>query len=242
MVARVQGNLHQNGAANIATVAVTLVSTVGVGNTIVVAVGTATPGNSPIVFTCADDKANTYTAVDSGPPGNNFQWASFYLQNITNAPQTITVAIDAGASNRQFSTIIATEFSGVAAVSPLDGHNINNFQAGVNTTDGITSGSVTTTTNGDLIWGASVNLSGSSTLVHGTGFTLDQNSGIDFVTEYLVQGTAGAVAATWTGTTADSFSSLVMALKAATTTPFTNLEFADFDMGINFGTDIVSYG
>jgi len=239
-MARIQGKLHSNGATSSPTVAVTLDAPVSSGNLVVVAVGTAVPGNSPVVFTCADDKGNTYTAVDVGD-GNNFQWGSFYLQNITNGPQTITVAIDAGASSRQFSTIIATEFSGVQTTSPLDGHSINIFQAGTNTTDGITSGSATTTANGDLIWGACVNLSGSSTLVVGTGYTLDQNSGSDFVTEYRTQTTAGSVASTWTGTSADSFSSLMMAFKTTASTPFTNLSFSKMDT-INFGTDIVSYG
>lgn len=210
--AKVQGSLHQNGATPSVNVAVTLASTVTSGSMVACVVGLAVPAASTVALTMADDKGNAYTQVDNAT-GNDFQWSSFYLLNITNTPQTITAAFDAGSSARLFATIICTEFSGVATTAALDGNSINVNQAGVNTTNGITSNAATTTTAGDLIWGAAVNLSGSSTLTKNATWTQDQTSGQDFNTEYLIQNPAGSIAATWTGTTADSFSSLMMAFK-----------------------------
>lgn len=202
---KIQGTLTQNGGTSSTTVVVTLPAAVSSGSLICVALGTAVTATGASV---TDDKTNTYTVGNEN--FGSYNWFSFYASGVTNGPQVITGTFPEAHS---FSTMIVTEFSNCAAVTPLDGASIQGGQTGVNTTDGITSNTATTTANGDLVWGACVNLSGNSTLTLGTGFTQDQTSGQNFNIEYLIQGTAGAIAATWTGTTSDSFSSLMMAFK-----------------------------
>lgn len=206
--AKIQGALTQNGGSSSTTVAVTLGAPVTSGSLLCIAIGGATTMTGVSV---TDDKSNTGYTVAQFNFGS-FNWIGMYRPNITNGPTTITATFPEA---HTFSTMIVTEFSGVLATSPLDGSNINVAQAGSNTTDAITSNATTTTANGDLIWGACVNLAGNSTLTKTSTFTQDQTQASNFNTEYLVQGTAGSIAATWTGTTADSFSSLMMAFKHA---------------------------
>lgn len=203
--AKTQGSLHQNGATSSTTVAVTLAAPVTSGGLVCVAVGSGTTATTCSV---TDDKGNTYTVANTNV--GSFNWLSFWAAGVTNAPQTITATWGEAHS---FSTILVTEFSNVLASSPIDGASVNAGQSGVNTTDGITSNAITTTASGDLIWGACVNLAGNSTLVKSAAFTQDQTQASNFNSEYLIQGSAGSIAATWTGTTSDSFSSLVMAFK-----------------------------
>lgn len=204
----VQAKNHFNGSSSDATCVATFDAPVASGNTVLVVFGTASTGDD---YTVADDKGNTYIA---GPEvaGGSYTWASFYSIGVTNAPTVITVSINSGVSARSYNSILISEYSHVGAFDVSAG---NPNQSGSGTTDAITSTAATTNFNGELIFGACVNLSGVSTLDMGTGFTQDQVSGENFNTEYLIQPTAGSVAATFTGTGSDNFSTLMMAFKRA---------------------------
>lgn len=207
---RIQGNSYFNGGAlNSSTCTVTLASPVASGNSILVVFGCAIWGNA---VTVTDDKGNTYTAGPiAGDNVSDYTWCAFYCLNVTNAPKTITATIDGRSA--YYNSIFATEFSNLAS---FDVSAFNANQTGVDTTNGITSTTATTTANGDLVWGACVNLWGNSTLTKNSAFTQDQVSGQDFNIEYFLQETAGSIAATWTGTTADHFASIMMAFKKKT--------------------------
>ncbi len=204
----VQGNITQNGNTGLNYCDVTLASPVGNGNMLIVSVGWLSTTST---FTVTDDKGNTYTQIQR-VTGGGYGWSMFYCLNITNAPTVIS------GNNSIFDTYGMTmvdEFSGVLASGALDGSNMSNNVAGVNTTDGVTSGNFTTTANGDLICGNCVNISGGGTLVKGTGFSQAQVFGADFNTEYRIQASAGSVSATYTGTTSGAFSTGGAAFKHA---------------------------
>lgn len=207
--ANVQSGIQQNGNTSSTTVAVTLASPVGNGNLICVSVGYASGTLSTPTVT--DDKGNTYNAVDGAVnSATAYCWLTFYLAGIANGPKTITATFSGAQS---YATIVVDEFSGGATGVALDGHAIN-AQNGPSGTDSVTSGSITPTTNGDLIYGSSVNIGGSGS-TSGTGFTSGQNVASSFNTEYETQATVGAVAATLTPTGSSWFVTALMAFKPA---------------------------
>jgi hypothetical protein len=210
MTAYVQGNIHQNGSTSSATCAVTLTSTVASGNMLCVSLGWVTSTGVDII-TVTDDKGNTYTVVDKtfNNPAS-YSLCDAYCLNITNAPQTITATISTA---RQFSTIFVDEWSGIATSSALDGHAINQLN-GASGTDIATSTAITTTANGDLIYGVCICIN-SVGISAGTGFTQRQNVASTFLTESLIQGSAGSIAATATPASAGNLNTAVMAFKAA---------------------------
>lgn len=211
--ARVANNsgIKQNGGATASTtVFIDLPAAVVSGVTPVIWVGS--PATS--VSSVADNTlANTYTPGPTIRDTNNgYTWSGFYCLNITNGPTRITATVS---SSTQFSTIVVDGFSGVLASGAFDGGAANvqlTIPPAANT---ITSTAITPTANGDLIIGATVSLGGSGSLAAGTGFTAGVNSSPDFFSEYLVQTTAGSVAATFTNSTTEGFITGVMAFKHA---------------------------
>lgn len=208
---RVQtANFGNLGGAN--TIPATFAGTVGVGNTVL---GTASCDSAGNFSSVTDDKGNTYTIVSNVNDATQGQrYCSFALGNITNAPITITVNLS-GAVN--FRDIVIDEFSGAeAATNNRDGGTGQNQAAPGTGTDAITSGAIVTTQAGDLIWGAGNHEADTALPTAGTGFT---NSGSDNVvqgvrTEYLTQGAAGSIAATFTQAVASRTTAFVIAIKA----------------------------
>ena len=219
-VAHVQSKGNALDSTTVASIAVTLPATVGVGNTLVVFAKCS--GFSSLT----DDKSNTYTSVQTVSPRR-----TFYCKNVTNAPQTITCNVS---PNEGLLVLVVHEVSGVDLVNPLD-TNAGRSQASPGTgTDALTTLTATTSFNGDYIFGCTTDSTATHPLpvyVEGTGFTKVEDLGsstvIDTMSEYLIQTSAGAVAATWTvqgafGT--DTFGPMMVALKAASVvTPITGL-------------------
>ncbi len=215
-IAFVQSGQHQNGGSGLTTCAVTLTNPVGAGNMLCISVGYAASGSTSLLSSITDDKSNTYTILDfTADTTEQYFWHSNYILNITNGAQVITAHLPAAPV---FASILVDEFSGVLTAAAIDGHLISARQvvsAGANT---ITSGNITTTTNGDLIYSAAVDINGNSTAWSaGTGFALRQNITGIFATESQVQGTAGAIAGKFGFTTGTSqpYVNYVMAFKAA---------------------------
>jgi hypothetical protein len=178
-------------------------------------------GNSFAITGVTDDKGNTYN-VGSQPAGGGGQL--FWLGNITNAPTTITVTVG---TTDIFRSMVIQEWSGVFAASdPSDAATAQQHQAAPGTgTDAVTSGSITTVTNGDLILGTYQSDGGlACDIFGGTNFTKTfdnlSNGNTDFAVEARVQATAGAIAATFTqgGTpSANGTEAFVLAVKPAAT-------------------------
>lgn len=204
--ARVQGN---SASAN----AVTL-SAVGSGGTVLGAycfdatIGTFT--------TITDNQGNTYTVTSNILDTTNNQRTIFFaLGNITNAPTTITIN---GAGTNIFQEMVVDEFSGGdTATNNRDGAT-GQFQATPGTgTDAITSGAIVTTQGGDLIWGAMSRQADATLPSVGTGFTAGTGAtaaGYAMRSEFLTQGSAGSIAATFTQASASPTVTAVVAIKA----------------------------
>lgn len=151
-----------------------------------------------------DNQGNTYTIVDkvsAASNGFNHSWGSFYCPNITNGPVTITANYVSATPNI---AIFLDEYSGVATTSPLDGHAMSTQLAPGTGADGCTSGNITTTVAGDLIYSGMVDVQGiTGSNASGTSFTLrvnnDASNGQSFsCTEDRIQVAAGSIAGTFT--------------------------------------------
>lgn len=168
----------------------------------------------------ADSRSQTYTAAVSVTDGSTFTLATYYFLNTTGGACTVTVTF-AGAIT--YASLQVAEYSGIATSAALDKFASNSQTAPGTGANAITSGSVTPTTNGQLILGWTTALTvGAGTVSAGTGFTGRVNVFGDTLFEDQVQGAAGAIAATFTGTNAASnYTTLISTYKelAASTTP-----------------------
>jgi hypothetical protein len=216
---RVQGGVHNNGASSSTTCAVT-VSAVGSGHTICGLVSWDNTTNPGATVSVSDDKGNTYNVETiSTDTTNNQKTTAFSLTNITNAPTVFTATLSAA---NAFCSILVEEFSGVSRASSdeRDGaaHG-GQFQNSPGTgTDGITSGTFTTNTNGDLLWGCCTdNVLSPALASNGTGFSTGTQDSVDYTkqSEFKTQPTAGSgTAATFTQAVNDQRIAYLIALKA----------------------------
>jgi hypothetical protein len=180
---------------------VSLPSAVTSGSTVLVTALIAATGS----ITVADDKGNTYTQIGTNAGLAGVIFSYFYAVNVTNAPKTFTMTTSSGT----YPGILVAEVANIAAVSPLDGH-ADQYQATPGTgTDALTSGSFTTTANGDFIYGV---CAFGNTIKGGTGFNELQGQ---IVSEWQIQTTAGAIASTFTQAVASQATTAGFALKHA---------------------------
>ncbi|HSW65628.1 MAG TPA: hypothetical protein VLI54_00625 [Bacillota bacterium] len=165
-------------------------------------------------MTCTDNRGNTYTGMTVWINAvDNQTLAICYAPNAAAGSTTVTATLGAGANFRRF---VISEYSGVATSSPVD------VSAGVQgitattTTDAVTAGSVTTTQNGDLIYGAVMDTTGNTGILPGTGFTGRSFANTkDLLVEDKQQAIAGSVSAPFTFPAANKYNAVVIAFKAA---------------------------
>lgn len=188
----IQGNTAFNGNTASSTVSVTLGSLIGSGHMAIVTVGYA--GFTAQATSVVDDKSNVYTQVDQ-IVSTGFVLTTFYCLNITNAPSVIQGNMF---GSPQFGAIVVDVFSNVLSSGAYDGSAILGQTSAPTTTDGITSGTITTVGNGDLIYGLTVDIGGGAVPAPGTGFTGHQTAGDAYYTEHLVQPSAAIAAGTFT--------------------------------------------
>jgi hypothetical protein len=197
------------------------VTTAGAGTlpsgTAVVGVVVADDIGSGTFASILDDKLNSYPIIATVT--NNSRRASiFALGNITNGPKTITVTYASNDGNVQ---IAFDAYSGCLANSnPVDNSGASFALQVVPTpgtgADGVTSGSVTTVTNGCLIWGAGVHMAAQSAVLSaGTGETSRQSGNLGLLTEDKAQVTAGTIASTFTSSANDASAAGLVALAPA---------------------------
>lgn len=196
--ALVQSGYFSNGGTSSDTIQVTLSNPVGSGNLVCIAVASAGQKDD---ITITDDKGNTYAARANVATSGDFRFATFSKLNLTNGPVTFTATFS---DSRQYASILVDEFSGAETTASLD-KNAMQAQAGMGTgANAVTSGSQTTTADGELIWGATVDVD-SFGVSAGSGFTQAQYRDSTYMTEYRVQTTAGSVAATFTAANSSSY-------------------------------------
>jgi hypothetical protein len=166
------------------------------------------------ISSVADSLTQTFTAAVNLTDGSTYSVATFYYANTAGGADTVTVTF-AGAIT--YASLQCSEYSGVQTSSPLDQTTSNNQTDPGTGTDAVTSGNVTTTTDGQLIVGFSTALVvGAGTLSAGTNYTARTNVFGDTLCEDRVQTSAGSIAATFTNSlsTAD-FITLISTYKAA---------------------------
>lgn len=191
------------------------------GSLVVGAVQRAHTGSITAIGSITDDKGNTYNIADDTDQTTDGQTqATFWLNNVTNGPSTITVTFPGGAGVVTFRRMLIDVFSGVdTSGTPTDGHTAQQ-NAGSTSTNAQTSGSITTAVNGDLIWTAFSDSEGAgATWSAGTGFTiLDNGTSADndpMGSAWQVQSTAGSIAGTFTENVSSRSVVGVIAFKAA---------------------------
>lgn len=167
-------------------------------NTLTIAGGNAIGGycgwpSTTITATVADGTGDTVTARHNPTTNSVMRGFAFYVANASNGSHTLTVTF----SSATTSWCVIHEISGVAT-APFD-QSACNAQFAVGTgTDATTSTAVTTTANGEYIFGASSDWNAGSSLTGGTGFTERETAIGPFLSEDQVQTSAGSLAATFT--------------------------------------------
>src|SRR5215467_1963580 len=210
------GFVQATGSSNDAssgTIAQAFTTANTAGNLIVV--GVSWGDNAAPAIRATDTLGNTFSvATNDFDPANRQGLAILYAQNIRAGANTVTVTFGVTGGYRR---IVVSEYSGVAATSPLDA-SAKNRAAGSTATNGVTSTAASTTTAGDLIFGIAMDDSGNfGTINAGTGFTRRASlNGMDTATEDAIQGAAGPVAATFTFSRADIYLAQMAAFKANT--------------------------
>jgi len=164
-------------------------------------------------ITATDSQGNTYSkAVSTFDPVNDQECAILYATNAKGGTWN-TVTLNFGGPVGYLGIGIH-EYSGLAAASALDAAAGNQ-----GTGTSLTSGTATTTANGDLIFSCGVDDSsgGGDTFTPGTGFTkrVDLGNAAGYADEDIIQATAGSIAATWKLAASRSWIVDMAAFKAA---------------------------
>lgn len=191
----VRSKIAQLGSSETTTVPITLDAAVGSGNCLIVVVHSVGANGAPDTCTITDNQSNTYTIIDSHQnTAADYNTYTAYCSNITNAPTTVTATLSVA---RAYRAIYVMEVSHIKASSPLDGHAIASVNSNT-TANGLSSGSITPTTDGDFIFGYCVDAGGHGIDAITSGFTADIAESGSFYSEYKLQTTAASIAATFT--------------------------------------------
>src|SRR5712692_292898 len=151
--------------------------------------------------------SNTWNSTTYVNNAGKVRIQCYYAMNAASGTTTVTFNFSASVSWE----IAIHEYSGVATTSALDQQN-----GGTGNSSSPSSGSVTTGANGELIFGWTANSTGVGTYAAGTGFTLRQSDFGFYASEDQVQGTAGAISATWgQGGSTAQWAAKVLTFKAA---------------------------
>lgn len=178
----------------------TLDAALTVGNAVVVM---AFCNNADDPFTVSDGGSNSYDSylVSDDPYGDGFTSGLAVCKNVTSATSTITVTRTGTSQN--IGGLYVWEVTGQDTGTNPDATPVRQFQNGRNTTtDHLSSGNVTTVTDGCLILGCAMIFFGSpSNISAGTDYTETAADGVHpgrVCGEQRTQTSAGAIAATFT--------------------------------------------
>src|SRR6266851_4998488 len=187
------------------------------GNWIAVAIRAGHSGQS---FTVKDSNGNTYhqaiqfNVTTDAPNGDAL--GIFYAENIASGANQVTVSDTISGTMR----IGILEYSGVASSSSLDA-----AIAGQGSSNAPLSGSITTSTNGDLLLGAVLTGNG-AVFTAGSGYLIEERvpaePGTKLIVEDQVQPASGATSASVSLGAADNWGAAVLAFTTATTSVSTS--------------------
>lgn len=192
-----------------ATITQAFGSNLTAGNTVIVAAS----WGSAVPIACTDTQGNVYTTVQHAFDSTNTKSIGIcYANNVAGGADTVTVTLSQGtATNRR---IIVSEYANVADYNPLD-VTTGTSGAGTTTADAVSSGSATTTSDGDLIFGAVEDAAGTTSISPGTGFT-ERASVLseELQVQDKIQTSAGPVASTHTFAVAHRYASAMVAFRS----------------------------
>jgi hypothetical protein len=191
--AYVQSDTFQASFAGSPTLALAFGGNVVAGNLIV---GSFCWDGDIALTSITDSQTNTYTIEAQINNGTTSHLVIFYTLAGSSGACTVTATL-ASAASRMALTV--HEASGIASSSPRDqfaGQSQSNPGTG---TDAVTSGGVTTTENGEYIYGATGDPGYSTGKTQGTGYTArETDNGPYTMSEDQIQVSAGSIAATFT--------------------------------------------
>jgi hypothetical protein len=197
-------NNGSSGGVAATTCTVTPTSALITGNTSIISLHLLwSAGGSASGFSATDSVGNTYTQVASYNADTANLVVIFVSPSVSGSPTTVSISATAGGT-LTYKDCIFDEFSGGSGSSAVNG---NAAQKQVNPgtgTDAISSGSLTTTTDGDLIYAVSYSTNSVTNPTAGTGYTRwatgsGGGSASYIVSESQTQSVAGAISGTFTG-------------------------------------------
>jgi hypothetical protein len=147
-------------------------------------------GQTRSISSVTDTKGNHYAKINGTTNWNGTNYAAelWYAFNITGGAGAITITATLSGAPTTFSQIYMSEYSGIAAISPLDQNSV-----AIGSTAAVSSGSMTTTHANELIYGVSIGASG--TLTTGAGFTNRSTANGNIVEDMTVSATGSYKAA-----------------------------------------------
>jgi hypothetical protein len=150
--------------------------------------------------------SNTWNSTTDINNSGKVRIQCYYAMNVASGTTTVTFNFSASVNWE----IAIHEYSGVATTSALDQQN-----GATGNSSSPSSGSVTPSVDGELIFGWTANSFGVNSYTAGSGFTQRQSDLGFYASEDQAQGTAGAISATWgQGGTTAQWAAKVLTFKA----------------------------
>jgi hypothetical protein len=177
--------VNNNQISSGTSTSVTLNTPTVAGNTIVVYVIWSNTGSVALT----DSRGNTFVSVGGAMTwGSGYNAQIFYAPSIVGGADTVTAAFRTAVSS--FGVVYAHEYTGISAVNPVD---VTTSATGASAQ--LNSGTATTTSANDLIFGAGV--SDNAVTAAGSGFA-SRDLAYGNITEDRIAGSVGSYAATAT--------------------------------------------
>lgn len=208
--------------------AATFTGAVAAGDLIIVTTTYGDSGSQTDVVT--DSLGNTYSLAKRVTNATSGQGFAIYYSVVTNAgTATVTQKYNPtpGTSTNADVGLRIQRWTGTTASSAIDGNNGQAQNAPGTGTDALTSTAFSTATDGDLVFGASLDASNDNNLTAGTGYTdggtFDGGAGnLLWRTFYQTQSTHGSISATATATAGtDNFVTIGFAITPSSSAPAT---------------------
>jgi hypothetical protein len=198
----VAGNTHQCGSGlGATTCSVTI--TAAAGDYIPLTFGFAYGGGTITTNSTAfsDTNGDTCAVKVNNTVNSSVEYISAigYCGPIAaSGSQSFTATLTFGLANQNFLTIFGDRVTGASGVETVAA--LNTQISPPTSSNAVTSTAVTTTANGDLIYGPGISVSstGLSTGTSPNVFVAGQAVSSTFYSEYFIQGSAGSIAATYT--------------------------------------------
>ena len=205
-IALVQHTSIDAGAATTGSLAFKTNNTTGNWIAVCIRAGSS----SAQVFTVGDSSGNSYRqALQLGLAGNGVTFAIYYAENIKGGANTVTVS-DTVSGPLRFAIL---EYSGVATSNSLE---LTTTLQGSGTAPN--SGSITTTSSGDLLLSAIVTVN-PATFTAGTPYTIEEfvpaEPNTKLIVEDTTQNAAGTASASASLAAADSWGAGLVAIRSA---------------------------